>query len=149
VTGTSRADVALRIVNSQEGLTRVVIGAYGSLLGRKPEAAGLATWTTALAHGLTSSQLMAKIAASQEYIAHAASNGGVATTDCTTSAPVMDSSASDPGASIDLGSYIAAYDSGNDISTSTDVGSYTAPDDSGNYNLNYDSGTDTSMTDPG
>jgi hypothetical protein len=53
---------------------------YQSLLGRAPDAAGLAYWSQAIANGMPASQVEASIRGSAEYASlHPASTGGVTT----------------------------------------------------------------------
>ncbi len=67
--GVPRQTVAFDIVTSPEADTRLVTAAYQTLLGRAPDAAGLAYWVSQLEHGMTPSQLLAAIASSSEFIA--------------------------------------------------------------------------------
>jgi hypothetical protein len=60
--------VAADIASSPEALARVVTAAYQDVLGRAPDLQGLASWTGALGNGLAPSQLLAKLAASPEFI---------------------------------------------------------------------------------
>jgi hypothetical protein len=66
--GTSRAAVALAIVNSPEADSRLVSAAYLNLLGRNADLSGVAGWVAQLQQGLSPSNLAARIASSDEFI---------------------------------------------------------------------------------
>ncbi len=56
-------------MTSPEADARLVEAAYQAILGRAPDAAGLAGWVSQLEHGMTPSQLIAAILSSPEVIA--------------------------------------------------------------------------------
>jgi hypothetical protein len=66
-----RAGVADRIIDSPEGLTRVVGGFYVKLLGRQAVGGEEAGWVNALAHGASQEQIIAGIVSSPEFASRA------------------------------------------------------------------------------
>jgi hypothetical protein len=60
--------VALAVAASPEADARAVTAAFQDLLGRGPDAGGLAYWTSAVVRGLQPAQLRAQLASSAEFI---------------------------------------------------------------------------------
>ena len=70
-TGSSRPSVTVGFLLSTERLSTVVGGYYQELLGRSPDAAGLAGWVVAIQQGFRTEQIIGGIVASDEYYAKA------------------------------------------------------------------------------
>ncbi|OYV91008.1 MAG: hypothetical protein B7Z73_05720 [Planctomycetia bacterium 21-64-5] len=70
--GATRGQVAAAIFSSDEYLSDVVSGIYGSLLQRPPDHDGLIFWVAALKAGSHDEQIVAGIAASDEYFSKTA-----------------------------------------------------------------------------
>jgi hypothetical protein len=68
VSAAARNQVASALTHSNEYYARVVTAAYQRYLKRDPEAAGLASWVSALQSGLTDERLEASFIGSPEYI---------------------------------------------------------------------------------
>lgn len=78
--GTSRTQVALDILDSQESTAGTVTFFYGLALGRAPDSAGMAKWVAQLNSGLPQQNVLAALFGSKEFFADAGStNAGFLT----------------------------------------------------------------------
>jgi len=66
---TSRAAVALRILNSDENLGDEITGWYQTFLQRSPEGPGLTDWESILRAGTTTAQIVGTFVSTPEYLA--------------------------------------------------------------------------------
>ena len=64
----SRADIALRVLTSDEAHRRTVRGLYERLLDRGPDEVGLSAFTNALSQGFSEEQIITSIVTSAEYV---------------------------------------------------------------------------------